>query len=143
MTSIKRKIGFTSGAMDLLHAGHILMLEEAKIQCDYLIVALQSDPTVDRPEKNFPVETIEERLIKLKGCKYVDEIIVYTTEAELYDIIKYINPDVRIVGADHKDKPFTGDDLPIPVYFNSREHSYSSASLRKKIYEAESAKMSK
>ena len=111
--------------MDLLHAGHVLMLKECKQQCDYLIVGLQTDPTTDRPNKNKPVETLEERRIRLEGSKYVDEIVIYETESDLYKILQELKPDVRFVGADHQGKPFTGDDLPIPVIFNSREHKFS------------------
>jgi len=92
--------GITAGAFDLLHAGHVLMLKEAKEQCDYLIVALQTDPTIDRPEKNKPTQTLEEREIQLLGCRYVDEIVMYNTEAELYDLLAKIKPDIRIIGAD-------------------------------------------
>jgi len=125
--------GFTCGAMDLLHAGHILMLKECRARCDYLIVGLQTDPTLDRPEKSKPVETLEERGIRLEGCKYVDEIVVYNTEADLYKLLQEIKPEVRFVGRDHEGKPFTGDDLPIKVIFNSRDHKFSSSSLRKRI----------
>jgi len=127
------KKGFTCGAMDLLHAGHVLMLKECKEHCDYLIVGLQTDPTLDRPEKQKPVETLEERQIRLEGCRYVDEIVTYNTEAELYKLLQELSPDVRFVGADHKDKPFTGDDLPIHVIFNSREHNFSSTNLKNRI----------
>ncbi len=127
------KKGFTCGTFDLLHAGHMLMLKEIRGGCEYLIVGLQSDPTIDRPEKNKPVETLEERMIRLEGCKYVDEVIVYNTEKELYELLKNLNPDVRFIGADWKGKSFTGDDLPINVIFNSREHNYSSTNLRKRI----------
>ena len=129
--------GFTCGAMDLLHAGHLLMLKECRGQCDYLIVGLQTDPTLDRPEKGKPIETIEERLMRLEGCKYVDEIIIYDTEANLSKLLKKLQPDVRFVGADHKDKPFTGDDLPIKIIFNTREHNYSSSNLRKRIIDSQ------
>ena len=128
-----KKIGITSGAFDLFHPGHVLMLKEAKAQCDYLFVALQTDPNVDRPEKNRPIQSIEERYIQLIGCRYVDCVLIYTTEAELLALMDAINPDVRIVGMDHKDKPFTGDDQGIPVFFNSRDHSYSSSELRERI----------
>ncbi len=125
--------GITAGAFDLLHAGHVLMLKEAKEQCDYLIVALQTDPTIDRPEKNKPTQTLEEREIQLLGCRYVDEIVMYNTEAELYDLLAKIKPDIRIIGADWKGKKFTGYDLPIKIYHNSREHHYSSSELRERI----------
>jgi len=125
--------GFTCGAMDLLHAGHILMLEECKEHCDYLIVGLHSDPSIDRPGKNKPVESVEERLIRLHACKYVDEVVTYTTEAELIELLTTLAPDVRFIGEDWKGKQYTGIELPIPVIFNSRGHSYSSSELRKRI----------
>jgi glycerol-3-phosphate cytidylyltransferase len=125
--------GFTCGTFDLLHAGHVLMLKEIRAQCDFLIVGLQTDPSLDRPEKNKPIETIKERRIRLEGCKYVDEIIEYDTEAELYSLLKKIKPDIRFLGVDWKDKKFTGYDLPIKVVFNSRSHDYSSTNLRKRI----------
>lgn len=131
--------GFTAGSMDLLHAGHLIMLKECKSKCDYLIVALQTDPTIDRPEKNKPVETLEERKIRLEGCKYVDEIITYNTEEDLFNLLKKIKPDIRFMGVDWKNKPnFSRDKLPeIKVVYNSRNHSYSSSALRKRIYESE------
>lgn len=129
--------GFTAGCFDLLHAGHILMFKEAKEHCDHLTVFLQTDPSVDRPEKNKPIESITERLIKLEGCKYVDKIIIYSTEKELYNQIQFYQWDLRIIGADHKGKPYTGDDLNIPVYFNSRDHAYSTTNLRIRVYNAE------
>ena len=130
--------GFTCGAMDLLHAGHVRMLEECKEQCDYLIVGLQNDPSVTGAEyrgkkKNKPIETLEERKIRLEGCRYVDEIIVYETEDDLYNLLKKLQPDVRFVGPDWKDKKFTGYDLPIKIVFNSRNHNFSSSNLRERI----------
>ena len=119
--------------MDLLHAGHVLMLKECRAQCDYLIVGLEIDPSIDRPDKKKPIETLEERKIRLEGCRYVDEIVVYDTEAGLYDLLKKVKPDVRFVGIDHKGKPFTGDDLPIPIVWNSRDHNYSTTNLRERI----------
>ncbi|MCX6752273.1 MAG: adenylyltransferase/cytidyltransferase family protein [Candidatus Nomurabacteria bacterium] len=135
----KNKIGFTAGSFDLLHAGHILMLKECKTQCDYLIVGLQTDPSSDRPEKNKPIETLKERMIRLQGCRYVDKIVIYDTERDLYDILKRLKPNVRFMGADWKGRPnYSRDLLPnIRVIYNSRDHSYSSSSLRKHIYEAE------
>ena len=129
--------GFTCGAFDLLHPGHILMLKEIRGQCDFLIVGLHADPTIDRPEKNKPVETIGERRIRLEACKYVDEIVEYNTEADLYKLLKNLNPDVRFLGADWAGKHFTGDDLDIKVIFNSRNHNHSSTNLRKRILEQE------
>ena len=128
--------GFTCSAFDLLHPGHVLMLNECKKQCDYLIVGLHTDPTIDRPEKNKPIETIEERMIRLQGCKYVDKILVYDTEADLYNLLKELRPDVRFIGEDHKGKPFTGDNLPIDIIWNNRDHNYSSSNLRERIKNA-------
>ena len=112
-------IGFTCGSYDLFHAGHVLALKEAREQCDYLIVGLQTDPTIDRPYKNKPIQTIGERHIQLRGCKYVDEVWLYTTEAELYSFLQKNNRGIlkRFLGADWKDKSFTGDDLIMPVIF--------------------------
>lgn len=130
--------GFTCSAFDLLHAGHVLMLKECRAQCDYLIVGLEKDPSQTPAEyrgkkKNKPVETIEERKIRLEGCKYVDEIIVYDNEDDLYKLLQKIKPDVRFLGVDWKGKYFTGYDLPIPIIFNSRNHTYSSSDLRERI----------
>lgn len=133
------KIGFTCGAFDLCHAGHMLMFKECKEYCDYLIVGLHTDPTLDRPEKNKPIQSLEERTIQLEAIKYIDKIITYDTEQELYGILSK-NPykiDVRIIGADWKDKPFTGHDLALTTIFNARTHSYSSSNLRKRVLEAE------
>ena len=131
------KVGITFSTFDLLHAGHIMMLEEAKTQCDWLVIALQSDPTVDRPEKNKPIQTMYERYIQLKGCRYVDEIVPYTTEEEVRLILESRQFDVRIIGEDYKNKDFTGkdicDDRGIRIYYNSRQHHLSSSELRKRI----------
>lgn len=131
------KIGVVFSCFDLLHAGHIMMLEEAKTQCDWLVVALQSDPTVDRPEKNKPIQSMYERYIQLKGCKYVDEIIPYTTEEEVRLILESRSFDVRIIGEEYKDVDFTGRDIcerrNIRIYYNSRQHHLSSSELRKRI----------
>jgi glycerol-3-phosphate cytidylyltransferase len=137
----KMKIGFTCGAFDILHAGHALMLEEAKSQCDYLIVGVQSDPSLDRLHKNKPVQFYEERLTMIKAIKYVDRVVLYDTEEDLVNLLKMIEPDVRIIGADWKGKEFTGHDLNIEVYFNSREHDWSTSNLRKRVYEAEKKKI--
>lgn len=125
--------GFTCGAFDLLHPGHLMMLKEVHLQCDFLIVGLQIDPSLDRIEKNKPIEAIEERLIRLEACKYIDQIILYNTETELYDLLKKTDIDVRFLGIDWKGKHFTGDDLPIKIIFNTRGHNYSSSNLRKRI----------
>ncbi|OGI71467.1 hypothetical protein A3B84_01755 [Candidatus Nomurabacteria bacterium RIFCSPHIGHO2_02_FULL_35_13] len=133
----KKKIGFTCGAMDLLHAGHILMLKECKEQCDFLIVGLEIDPSIDRPEKKKPIETLKERKIRLEGCKYVDKIITYTDEIDLFNLLKKLNLDIRFMGADWKNKPnYSRDRLPeMKVIYNSRNHNYSSSNLRKRIIE--------
>ena len=136
----KQIIGVTAGAFDLCHAGHMLMFKEAKEKCDYLIALLHDDPSVDRSEKNRPVMDLAERKIILESIKYIDEIRTYNTEAELYSILAEMKPDVRIVGADWEGKEFTGHDLPIKVYFNSRNHGYSSSELRKRVHQAEQAK---
>ena len=141
------KIGITFSAFDLLHAGHITMLEEAKRQCDYLIVALQTDPTIDRPEKNRPTQSVVERYIQLKGCKFVDEIVPYATEQDLEDILRSFKIDVRIIGDEYKDKNFTGrtycEEKGIELYFNVRDHRFSSSSLRKEVKEKELLKENK
>ena len=130
---IKSTIGFTCSCFDLLHAGHILMLQDAKRHCDELIVGLQTDPTIDRPEKNKPIQSLEERKIQLKAVKYIDEIFEYTTEEELYKKLLFINPDVRILGSDYIGKSFTGDDLDIEIHYHERKHNYSTTNLREKI----------
>ncbi len=131
------KIGITFSAFDLLHAGHIKMLEEAKRQCDYLICGLQTDPTLDRPEKNKPAQTVVERYIQLKGCKFVDEIVPYATEQDLEDILRAFKIDVRIVGEEYREKDFTGrtycEEKGIALYFNKRNHRFSSSGLRNEI----------
>lgn len=138
------RVGITFGAFDLLHAGHCLMLQEAKSQCDYLIVGLQTDPTIDRPQKNKPVQSLVERYIQLKAISVVDEIIPYQTEAELLEIIKAIPIDVRIIGADYLNKEFTGkdlaDELGIETYYNRRDHAFSTTDLRLRVWENELTK---
>ena len=130
----KGSVGFTCSCFDLLHAGHILMLKDAKEQCDELIVGLQTDPTIDRPlTKNKPIQSLRERKIQLEAVRYVDDIFVYETESDLIDLLKLIKPDVRILGSDYKDESFTGDELNIPIYYHERDHDYSSSDLRKKI----------
>ena len=124
------------------------MLEEAKRMCDYLIVAIQTDPTIDRPDtKNKPIQSIVERQIQVKACKYVDEVIVYTTEKDLEDILKTLPINARILGIEYKDKSFTGKDVclnrGIDFYYNKRDHSFSSTDLRKRVYEAEKGKITK
>lgn len=133
-------VGFTASTFDLLHAGHIAMLREAKEQCDYLMVALQVDPSLDRPEKNPPVQTLVERWTQLQGVKYVDEIIPYQTEEDLQDILKLFNIDVRIIGEEYKDTTFTGRatcaQRGIEIYFNKRDHRFSSSDLRERVKQA-------
>jgi glycerol-3-phosphate cytidylyltransferase len=128
----------------LLHAGHVKMLEEAKRQCDYLIVALQTDPTLDRPEKNSPTQSVVERYIQLKGCLHVDEIVPYATEQDLEDILRSFKLDVRIVGDEYKEKNFTGrtycEEKGIELYYNGRDHRFSSSSLRKVVADKENNK---
>lgn len=109
------------------------MFEDAASICDYLIIALQSDPTIDRPEKNKPVQTLEERMIILNSIKYVDEIVLYDTEDDLYNLLKTTKIDVRILGTDYKEKKFTGDDLNIPIHFHERSHKWSASDLKKRI----------
>ena len=137
-----KKVGVTVGAFDLCHAGHVLMFKEAKEVCDYLVVGLHSDPTLDRPEKNQPIMSLEERKIILEGIKYIDEIFVYDTEAQLYEILEHneFGIDIRIIGADWKGKPYTGHDLPLEMYFNERDHGFSTTALRRRIFEAEKGK---
>jgi len=139
------KIGITFSAFDMLHAGHIAMLAEAKNHCDYLIVGLQTDPTLDRPDtKNRPVQSIVERQIQLSACRYVDEIVVYQTEQDLVDVLLTLPIDVRILGVEYCDKSFTGDAAcqtrGIELVYNSRDHSFSSSSLRRRVAMAETEK---
>jgi len=131
------RVGFTCSSFDLLHAGHVIMLREAKDQCDYLICGLQIDPSIDRPEKNKPVQTVVERYTQLKAVSYVDEIIPYATEADLEDILLMYNIHVRIIGEEYKDGRFTGRAIcakrGIELYFNKREHRFSTSDLRKRV----------
>ncbi len=136
MKKNKNIVGFTCGSFDITHAGHYLMFQEVKKKCDFLIVGLQSDPSTDRKEKNRPIQTIKERKIQLSACKYVDKIVTYHTEADLIKLLKKIKPDVRFLGADWKNKNFTGKDLPIKIVFNNRKHDYSSTNLRNRIIES-------
>ncbi len=130
------KTGFTCSCFDLFHAGHIMMLKEAKSKCDYLIVGLQTDPTIDRPEKNKPIQSVVERFIQLESCKYVDEVVVYATEKDLLDILYTYPIDIRVVGEEYKDKDFTGKDLEhIEIYYNTRRHSFSTTELRQRVIE--------
>lgn len=137
-----KRYGFTASAFDLFHAGHVMMLEDAKKQCDWLIAAIHVDPTLDRPGvKNKPVQSIIERQIQVSSCKHVDEIVVYNTEKELEDILMTYPIDVRIIGEEYRDKNFTGKDIctrrGIEIYYNKRDHYFSSSDLRKRVFEAE------
>lgn len=138
------KIGITFSAFGLLHAEHIKMLEEAKRHCDYLIVGLQTDPTLDRPEKNQPTQTVVERYIQLKGCKFVDEIVPYGTEQDLEDILRSFKIDVRMVGDEYRNQDFTGrmycEAKEIELYFNTRDHRFSSSGLRNEVAQKERLK---
>ena len=131
------KTGITFSAFDLFHAGHVKMLEEAKRQCDYLIVGLQTDPSIDRPEKNKPTQTVVERYIQLKACRFVDEIVPYTTEADVEDILRSFTIDVRILGEEYQDRDFTGrtycEEKGIVLYYNKRDHRFSSSNLRETV----------
>jgi glycerol-3-phosphate cytidylyltransferase len=139
------KIGITFSTFDLLHAGHIAMLSEAKNHCDYLIAALQTDPTIDRPDsKNPPVQSIVERQIQLSTNRNVDEVVIYQTEKDVEDLLLILPVDVRILGVEYKDQDFTGKDIcakrGIEIVYNGRDHSFSSSSLRKRVAEAEGRK---
>ena len=135
------KTGIVASSFDLLHAGHVMMLREAKSKCDHLIAALQTDPTIDRPEKNKPVQTVVERYIQLSAVKYVDEIVVYATEQDLEDILEMYPIDIRILGEEYRDKDFTGREIckrrGIQLYFNRRDHRFSSSDLRKRVAKTE------
>jgi glycerol-3-phosphate cytidylyltransferase len=133
----EERVGIVASCFDLFHAGHILMLMEAKDECDRLVVALQSDPTIDRPEKNKPIQALSERYIQLEACKYVDQIVPYDTEADLYNLLAGYEWDVRFLGMDYYNRTdFTGSDLNIPIHYCSRRHDYSSSSLRDRILKA-------
>jgi len=138
------KTGITFSTFDLFHAGHVKMLEEAKTKCDYLIAGLQLDPSIDRPEKNKPAQSIIERFIQLKGCKFVDEIVPYVTELDLIDILSSFKIDIRIIGEEYKEKDFTGKEYckkkGIEIYYNKREHRFSSSALRKQVSSSENSK---
>lgn len=143
-----KKIGITFSTFDMLHAGHVAMLSEAKNHCDYLICGLQTDPTIDRPDtKNKPVQSIVERQIQLAACRYVDEVVVYQTEQDLIDLLLILPIDVRILGVEYADKEFTGrwegSERGIELVFNQRDHSFSSSSLRKRVVAAETFKILK
>jgi len=138
------KIGFTASTFDLLHAGHVAMLREAKTQCDYLICGLQVDPSIDRLEKNKPIQSLVERYVQLSGVKYVDEIVCYQTEEDLKDILEMFDINVKIMGEEYRNKDFTGKDIckkrGIQLYFNKRDHRFSSSDLRSRVFLSEKAK---
>lgn len=143
-----KKIGITFSTFDLLHAGHIAMLSEAKNHCDYLIAGLQTDPTIDRPDtKNKPVQSIVERQIQLAATRYVDEIVIYQTEKDLEDLLLILPVDVRILGVEYKDTKFTAHDIcerrNIELVFNTRDHSFSSSSLRRRVAESHNLSIKK
>lgn len=132
--------GFTASSFDLFHSGHVAMLKEARANCDYMIVGLQTDPTIDRPEKNKPIQSVFERYVQLEGCKYIDEIIPYESEKDLTDIFLTYGIDVRFIGEEYKDKDFTAKqicvDKNIKIHYNKRQHSFSTTNLRKRIKES-------
>ncbi|MAD24725.1 MAG: glycerol-3-phosphate cytidylyltransferase [Verrucomicrobiales bacterium] len=134
-------VGFTASSFDLFHSGHVAMLKEAKANCEYMIVGMQTDPTIDRPEKNKPVQSVFERYVQLEGCKYIDEIIPYETEKDLEDIFLTYKIDVRFIGEEYKDKEFTAKQLcvdkNVKIHYNKRQHSFSTTNLRKRIKESE------
>jgi len=144
MGSSKKIVGLTASTFDLLHAGHCAMLREAKDHCDYLVCALQVDPSIDRVEKNAPVQTLVERWMQLQSVKYVDEIIPYQTEEDLLDILQMFDFDVRIIGQEYKSQKFTGRDIceqrGIEIYYNKRDHRFSTSDLRNRVYEVEKSK---
>jgi glycerol-3-phosphate cytidylyltransferase len=139
------RIGFTASCFDLFHAGHYLMLKDARAQCDFLVVALQTDPTLnldyrmqtDGKQKNTPVQTLEEREIQLQGCRYIDYIVHYETEDDLLTLLQTLKPEVRILGSDWNNKPYTGHHLDIPIHWHNRTHSYSTSNLRRRVAVAE------
>ena len=136
-----KKIGITASCFDLLHPGHISLLEDAKSMCDVLVVALQTDPTLDRKSKNLPVQSFEGRLRMISSIKYVDEVIKYSYESDLYELLKELMPDVRIIGTDWQGKHFTGDDLKITIYWHDRDWTWSTSGLRKIIWERENERI--
>ena len=141
MENIGRRICVTASCFDLLHAGHTLMLKDGKERSDLMVAFLQTDPTIDRPNKNKPILSFPERKILVEGCRYVDKIFIYSTEAELLEGLEALNPDLRILGDDYVGKQFTGCELPIPVHFHDRaSHGWSTSALRRKIWEIEATK---
>lgn len=131
----KPVIGFTCSSFDLFHAGHVVMLQEAKEMCDYLIVGLQVDPSLERSNKNKPVQSATERYLEISSCKYIDEVIPYETEKDIIDMILTIHPDIRIVGEEYEGTKHTGHDLS-PIHYNKRKHSFSTTELRQRVKDA-------
>ena len=133
----EERVGIVASCFDLFHAGHVLMLMEARAECDRLVVALQSDPTIDRPEKNKPIQGLYERYVQVDSCKFVDNVVAYDTEADLYNLLASFDWSVRFLGDDYVGRTdFTGSDLNIPIHYCSRKHDYSSSSLRERIVQA-------
>lgn len=132
-----KRIGVTASCFDLLHPGHVMMLEDASKQCDILVIALQTDPTLDRKSKNKPIQTFHERDLMIRTNKYVDYVVHYNTEAELFDLLVALKPDVRIIGTDWKGKKYTGWELDIEMYWHERNHDWSTSELRRRIFNAE------
>lgn len=144
----RKKIGFNCSTFDLFHTGHVTMLREEKNHCDHLIIAIQVDPTIDRPDtKNKPVQSIYERFVQVSSCKYVDEVIVYSTEEDLLNLLKTIKIDIRFLGDEYKTKDFTGKqwclDHGVELFYHERDHPFSSSNMRKRVYEAESERLRK
>jgi len=143
----KQVVGFTCSTFDLLHSGHIQMLRDAKEHCDYLICGLQIDPTIDRSEKNAPIQTVVERYTQLQAVKYVDEIIPYATESDLNDILEMYYINVRVLGEEYRNKEFTGKDIcsrrGIQLFFNNRDHRFSSSGLRQRVSDHQQSKKKK
>ena len=140
---LKKKIGITFSCFDLLHSGHILMLKDSKTKCDLLVVGLQSDPTLDRPDKNKPILSLQERLISLQSIKYIDYIVIYERESDVSEILDSLSPNIRILGSDYINKEFTGKNKNIEIYYHDRFiHTYSTSNLRKRIYYIERLKHS-
>ncbi len=142
------KVGFNCSTFDLFHAGHVAMLKIEKQHCDHLIVALQSDPTIDRPDtKNKPVQSLYERYVQISACRYVDEVLVYETEEDLENIFKTQTIHIRFLGEEYRNKSFTGKqyclDKGIDIFYHERDHPYSSSNLRKRVYEAERNRLEK
>ena len=139
-----KKIGCTFSCWDLLHAGHNIFLEDCKNNCEILCVGLQTDPTIDRPEKNKPIQSLDERQIQVKSCRYVDYYFIYCTEESLYNSVVNLKPDIRFLGNDYVGKKYTGDDLNVKIHYHPRsDHNYSTTNLRKNIYNRELEKIEK